>query len=48
MELSKEELKEFLQKMLEKIDLGKITCKFEEGEIYVDFIEPVKVKVEYE
>ena len=48
MELSKEDLKEFLQKMLEKIDQGRITCKFEEREIYVDFVEPVKVKVEYE
>ncbi|ADB57700.1 amphi-Trp domain-containing protein [Archaeoglobus profundus] len=48
MELSKEELKAFLQKMIEKIDQGRITCEFKEREIYVDFVEPVKVKVEYE
>jgi amphi-Trp domain-containing protein len=48
MELSKVELKEFLQKMLEKIDQGRITCQFKEREIYVDFVEPVKVKIEYE
>ena len=48
MELSKEELKAFLQKMIEKIDEGRITCEFKEREIYVDFVEPVKVEVEYE
>ncbi|WP_457549058.1 amphi-Trp domain-containing protein [Archaeoglobus sp.] len=47
MELSRDDLKAFLQKMLEKIDQGRITCKFEEREIYVDFVEPVKVEVEY-
>ncbi len=46
-ELNKEELKEFLQKMLEKIDNGRIECEFKERDIYVDFEEPVKVKVEY-
>jgi len=46
--LNKEELKEFLQKLMEKIDQGKVTCSFEDREIYVDFVEPVKVKVKYE
>ena len=46
--MSKEELKAFLQKMIEKIDQGRITCEFKEREIYVDFVEPVKVEVEYE
>ncbi len=48
MELNREELKQFLQKMLEKLDQGRITCQFKEREVYVDFEEPVKVEVEYE
>jgi len=46
--LNKEELKEFLQKLMEKIDEGRVTCQFKEREIYVDFVEPIKVEVEYE
>ena len=33
-ELSKEELKEFLQKMLEKIDNDRIECEFKERYIH--------------
>ncbi len=47
MELNKEELKGFLKKMLEKVDNGRIVCQFKEREIYVDFVEPVKIVVNY-
>ena len=46
--MNKGELKQFLQKVLDDVEKGKVTFAFKEREIYVDFVEPIKVEVEYE
>jgi amphi-Trp domain-containing protein len=47
-EMNKEELKDFLEMLISALEDGKITYPFKEREIYVEFVEPIKVEVEYE